>query len=264
MKLTSDSFSAFLKVMQIIGTGNEYLIVQNNKIRQLSNTKEMIFECDLSPLFESQTDNTLDLILKDIDQKHKMISIFYKQGSFISIRSIENGKEVFDDTSYITIPEPILKYAEKTNPVVTNSEYESRTLVNNNHLIVSDTIGDMVMERMNTYSKILTSEYLNVIFDIDKVTFRLSDGDLNSQTSASILTLDELEMDGIIGITKFRILPIINSPTPLKFSIYLDKNYKNACMCIDTTICNKPELTMKIWFMSPFEKLNDDNEMLII
>lgn len=264
MKLSSDCFSAFLKVLQIISTGNEYLVIKKNKIRQLSNTKEIIFDCNISPIFESQSDNELDLILKDIEQKSRLISLFYKQGYSVNIKKNENITEFYDELSYVSIPEQILKYAEKTNPVLSDSEFESRILKDRRKEIVTGTLDGVLMERINQYSKTLQAEYLYVVFDVDKATLKISDGDLNNQTSTGILTVDDLELDGIVGVTKFRIAPIIISPAPINFKIYTDSNFKNAVMYLDVTICNKPYLNMNMWFMSPFDKLSDDNESMII
>ena len=251
MKMKGEKFASFLKVMEIVGSGCDYLVIQKGKVRQLGNNKRNIFEVDLSELFEGEEE--LDIVIPNVLQKYQLIEPLYKQGCEITLTSSETGYTIKDEYSYIKIPNTLMKYVEQTNPILGDEEYRKRIGLKEKIDVAVGEIPKMIMDRISSFSRALSSRTLNVLFKENEVFLELSVADKNSPTLANVLKFKNTSEE-VRGRAEFKLDPIMACPPPVDVEFMVRKDQKYATMKLETMISEEPMVTFTLWCLSELIK----------
>lgn len=257
MNLSGKTFTAFLKMLEIVSTGCDYLDIENNRIRQLGNNKRNIFEVDLSPLFEDQ-DETLNMVMHNVTQKLQLLDTMHKQQCDVRIVQEQDGYVIHDDQTYIRNPGIMKKYV--TNSFLSDKEYNKRIGTDNRTEVIEGAeLSKILMDRMASMSRALSSKKLNVVYEKDEVTLELKVSDSNSPTTVDLVKFGEVE-NSVEGTAKFNIEPIVVCQPPLYLDLDVRDDLEFAYMRAEFMLCTDPDVTFTLWNLSNLVRESDEDD----
>lgn len=255
MKLSGERFQSFLKVMEIVGTSCNYLIIEDSKVRQLSSSRRSIFEMNLSPLFEGEI---MSFVIPNVVQKFQLLSVLSKQQSEVSL-SIDPNKGSYtfqDEVSKITIPNPLIEYVEKANEFLKEEDFNKLITANDPEELLSDSLDKLMMTRLSSFARAMSTTRLYASFmEEGKVFLEINtSGYEDSKTNISVKSYPIDSESKISGKAYFDLEPIVSCLDPLGLSILVQSNKKRCLGHFSTTLLKDPEVILNIWGLSEIKQ----------
>ena len=245
IKFSSDEYRSLMAVFNILKENCDDITIYNGKIHQLSNSKTMIYDIDLTKYFKNST-----IYINSIKKHFSLLNMFAISNNEVMLR-IDDKKYVWlDKKSKIEciIPEP-----STLNPAyMDETSKRSQDTKSMGSKIFETVLDRTIIDRISQASsnKALESKIVTLNVEEDNAKFIIIPQDLLACTKLEVHSVDELNDESFNCSTQYDINTFILKTEELKISLYKNKVIETGFTAIYN--CDIEGINFTMWSLTNY------------
>lgn len=238
IKFSSNQYKSFMAILSTLKNSCTDLTIEKGKIHQLSETKTLLYDIDLTKYFQTNT-----VYMNNIDKQFSMLNMYALDNHEVNLVFNKNKYSWVDKKSVIEylIPDPSNLNPKHLDPEQTRSK-DIKAMGNK---IFETTFDRTLLRRISQASKILESKVVALSINNDVAKFIMIPGDLVASTKFEIHKVDELNDESYICSTEYDINSFLLPTEEIKLSLYKNSAKESAFIMLFEAVIE--EIPIKIW-----------------
>ena len=224
LKFSADQYRSIMSVFNMLKDPCRDLTIQNGRIHQLSGSKTLLYDIDLTKFF-----NTQSLYIANLKQQHVLLNMFALSNNEVMLKIDTTKYTWMDKKSKIecTIPEPGNLQPSWLDPTKDRS-INTKSLGTK----IFETVMDRtVLDRIFQSSKALEANTITVSVKDDTAKFVIIPGDMLASTKLEVHEVNDLNDESFSLDSQYDISSFIMKTEELKLSLH-----KNAVLSEGLTL----------------------------
>lgn len=224
LKFSADQYRSVMSIFNMLRESARDLTIQNGRIHQLSSSKTLLYDIDLSSYF-----NTQSIYIANLKQQHTLLNMFALSNNEVMLKIDTNKYTWMDKKSKIecTIPEPGNLQPSWLDPTKDRS-INTKSLGTK----IFETVMDRtVLDRIFQSSKALEANTITLTVKEDVAKFIIIPGDMLASTKLEVHEVNDMSDESFSVDSQYDISSFIMKTEELKLSLH-----KNAALSEGLTL----------------------------
>lgn len=248
LSFSSEQFRSLMTLFHYISNNCVDLTIKEGKIHQITSTKQLLFDIDLTKYFGNN-----NVYINNLNQHHSILNMYGEDNNQVQL--------VFQKDSYIwmdkfsklecRVPSPSdlnPKFIEHTSSVST----KIKSITNKVFEIKMDR---SILKRILKASSTLKANTLFLRIMDDSATFYVVEEDKGTEKKFNVVSTSELEVEKYKCDIKYDIKSFLLDTDELTLTVYENSILNNMLITVYDAVINK--ISIKLWGISVYTNLDE-------